>query len=183
MEAQGYNVWPYVLPAAGINAPHQRDRVWFVARRRNNASPVPSENLAQAGAHPDSDRCNRLHGKRKKLANESRENAQHDVKPLGISIADPDSKRLERRKNARNAKAHWQKHIEQLAGFYPLGNWRDWQTQSPVCGGDDGLPLQLDGITFSKWRMNSIKMYGNAIVPQVAYRIFRAIKDFEEHHI
>jgi DNA (cytosine-5)-methyltransferase 1 len=33
----------------------------------------------------------------------------------------------------------------------------------------------LDGITFSKWRQESIKGYGNAIVPQVAYEIFKVI--------
>ena len=48
-------------------------------------------------------------------------------------------------------------------------------TQSPICGGDDGLPTELDGITFSKWRQESIKGYGNAIVPQVAYEIFKVI--------
>jgi DNA (cytosine-5)-methyltransferase 1 len=49
-------------------------------------------------------------------------------------------------------------------------------TQSPICGGDDGLPTELDGITFSKWRAESIKGYGNAIVPQVAYEIFQVIE-------
>jgi DNA (cytosine-5)-methyltransferase 1 len=34
----------------------------------------------------------------------------------------------------------------------------------------------LDGITFPKWRNESIKAYGNAIVPQVAYQIFKAIQ-------
>jgi DNA (cytosine-5)-methyltransferase 1 len=33
----------------------------------------------------------------------------------------------------------------------------------------------LDGITFSKWRNESIKAAGNAIVPQVVYQIFQAI--------
>jgi DNA (cytosine-5)-methyltransferase 1 len=33
----------------------------------------------------------------------------------------------------------------------------------------------LDGITFSKWRTESIKAYGNAIVPHLAYAIFKAI--------
>jgi DNA (cytosine-5)-methyltransferase 1 len=37
----------------------------------------------------------------------------------------------------------------------------------------------LDGITFSKWRRESIKGYGNAIVPQVAHRIFESIKEYE----
>ena len=31
LEAEGYEVFAYVLPAAGVNAPHQRYRTWFVA--------------------------------------------------------------------------------------------------------------------------------------------------------
>ena len=55
-------------------------------------------------------------------------------------------------------------------------DWENFPTQSPVCGGDDGISTELDGITFSKWRNESIKAYGNAIVPQVAYQIFKAIQ-------
>jgi DNA (cytosine-5)-methyltransferase 1 len=39
----------------------------------------------------------------------------------------------------------------------------------------------LDGITFSKWRRESIKAYGNAIVPQVAYKIFQAIEAYNQN--
>src|SRR5580692_2225513 len=31
LEASGYEVWPYILPAAGIGAPHKRDRIWILA--------------------------------------------------------------------------------------------------------------------------------------------------------
>jgi DNA (cytosine-5)-methyltransferase 1 len=57
-------------------------------------------------------------------------------------------------------------------------NWQNFPTQSPLCSGDDGLPTKLDGITFSKWRAESIKGYGNAIVPQVAYEIFKQLESF-----
>ena len=53
--------------------------------------------------------------------------------------------------------------------------WREFPTQSPICSRNDGIPNRLDGITFSKWRQESIKGYGNAIVPQVAYQIFKSI--------
>lgn len=31
LEALSYEVWPVILPAAGVNAPHKRERVWFIA--------------------------------------------------------------------------------------------------------------------------------------------------------
>lgn len=33
LEAAGYEVLPFLLPAAGVNAPHRRDRIWFIAHR------------------------------------------------------------------------------------------------------------------------------------------------------
>lgn len=49
-----------------------------------------------------------------------------------------------------------------------------------VVGRNNGLPLELDNITFSKWREGSISGFGNAIVPSVAYEIFKAIEKFEQ---
>jgi DNA (cytosine-5)-methyltransferase 1 len=40
----------------------------------------------------------------------------------------------------------------------------------------------LDGITFPKWRSESIQSAGNAIVPQVAYQIFKAIQEYENRN-
>ena len=58
--------------------------------------------------------------------------------------------------------------------------WQNFPTQSPVCSRDDGISTRLDGIAFSKWRQESIKAYGNAIVPQVMYEIFLAIESIEK---
>ena len=33
LEAEGYEVQPFVIPACGVNAPHRRYRTWFVAHR------------------------------------------------------------------------------------------------------------------------------------------------------
>ena len=60
--------------------------------------------------------------------------------------------------------------------------WKDFPTQSPVCRRNDGIPFDVDRLTisFPKWRAESIKAYGNAWVPQVAYKIFRAIEAEEK---
>ena len=64
----------------------------------------------------------------------------------------------------------------------PQGWWRNFPTQSPVCAGDDGFPGRLAGITFPKWRAETIKALGNAMVPQVVYEIFRAIAQVENEN-
>ena len=61
----------------------------------------------------------------------------------------------------------------------PAEYFSDFPTQSPVCSRDDGISLGLAGITFPKWRQESIKALGNAMCPEVVYEIFRAI---EENH-
>lgn len=55
-----------------------------------------------------------------------------------------------------------------------------WPTQSPICQRNDGLSNRLVGITVSKHREKSIGAFGNAIVPQVALEIFKAIQESEK---
>ena len=59
--------------------------------------------------------------------------------------------------------------------------WRGFPSVSPVHRGNDGLPFDVDRLTlsFGKWRTEALKAYGNAIVPQVMYEIFRAIEEVE----
>jgi DNA (cytosine-5)-methyltransferase 1 len=58
--------------------------------------------------------------------------------------------------------------------------WDTFPSVTAICGGDDGLPKELDNIAFSKWRDESLKAYGNAIVPQVAYQIFKSICQYQK---
>lgn len=38
LEAQDYTCWPVVIPAAGVGAPHRRDRVWIVGHANESGS-------------------------------------------------------------------------------------------------------------------------------------------------
>lgn len=64
-----------------------------------------------------------------------------------------------------------------------LRDWKDFPSQPPICRGDDGLPFDVDCLTIplSRWKQESIKGYGNAIVPRVILQIFLAIeKSYEQ---
>lgn len=75
----------------------------------------------------------------------------------------------------RSTSPEW---TDRLSRLQQSGRWRNFPTQSPLCRGNDGIPFDVDSLTisFPKWRQESIKAYGNAWVPQVAYEIFRAIE-------
>ncbi len=69
---------------------------------------------------------------------------------------------------------------------YQVGQrWQNFPSVSPVHRGNDGIPIRLDNLSlsFGKWRTESLKAYGNAIVPQVMYEIFRAIEIVENEQL
>ena len=83
----------------------------------------------------------------------------------------------------RNNETNAQRKVEGLAtkSSYGPEMWKEFPTQSFVCGGDDGIPERLDGMSVSKWIEESTKSLGNAWVPEVAYEIFRAIEITEQN--
>src|SRR3990167_736392 len=58
-------------------------------------------------------------------------------------------------------------------------NWLEVATR--LCGMDDGLPRQMDGVAISgaRHRKERLKACGNAIVPQVAMKILEGIKLYD----
>jgi DNA (cytosine-5)-methyltransferase 1 len=54
----------------------------------------------------------------------------------------------------------------------------DWKCEPPSICMDDGFSGKIFGLSSSQFRKEQIKAYGNAIVPQIAYQIFKAIDEF-----
>lgn len=175
LEAAGYEVLAFLLPASGVGAPHQRYRIWFVAHRADAGAKSVRQNREDA-VYEFTDAAD-ANGTRfsqwvctGKQCDESKNESLQRGKSCGANtthVAHATAIRLERR-------------TEETPGQNAAdGNpWSEFPTQSPVCGGNDGLPTELDGITFSKWREESIRGYGNAVVPHLAYQIFKAINKF-----
>jgi DNA (cytosine-5)-methyltransferase 1 len=162
LENEGYEVQPFIIPAAAKNAPHRRDRCWFVAYRDNSGCEHGQIYNRRCEKKTRSWEISNIFSNTSKSWNATDTNS--------TSTQCRNCETTQRRENKR-------RRIEPL-GFNM--EWEKFPTQSPVCGGNDGLPTELDGITFSKWRNESIKGYGNAICPQIAYELFKIIQ--HEHN-
>ena len=197
LEAQGYEVQPFLLPAAAVNAPHRRDRIFFVAyatgsgnrqQKRKNFKQQNRQFTHNGKIRNASDtNSNGQHERNSNdeiNASERRINAQCDFEQSNGNgnATHTNSAGISRQPvNTTTSERPGQRGqgFKKAGNFGHIGTWDNFPTQSPVCGGDDGLPAGLDGITFPKWRNESIKGYGNAIVPQVVYQIFKAIQEYE----
>lgn len=166
---------------------HEADRLleWNEISELHNADNARPA-VFQVSSHADGGRCHNGNGNREKRqayfngqGNPEKNKREGDERQSGAGQtgrADVHAHciGLERRFHEE------QKGIPRIQPAIPdtciLRNWENFPTQSPVCGGDDGISSSLDSIAFSKWRQESVKAYGNAIVPQVAYEIFKAIE-------
>ena len=155
LEALGYEVQPFILPACAVGAPHRRDRVWIVAHRAVAGVEGLRERQEHAYEHGDATDA-------------------EGTRLQALSI----TKRIysERREVAEGYAEQFARDARRTL---PAAAWEHFPTQPPVRGRDDGLPAGLDGITFPSWRIQSIKAYGNAIVPQVFYQIAETINEYE----
>lgn len=243
LEAQGYEVTPFLLPACAVNAPHRRDRIWFVAYSSSASQgakelrQVRPENgkISREGTQTvyDASRPDGIEGTTTNTSSiglcKHGEGQRLLFETLGASVGmgkenatDSESNDAKRISEFNNNK--WQNSKEKRSGFWDefrsngsiqdvtdsnsIGQewrcdttngkttirnffsksyartnkrniWQNFPTSSPICDGNDGISDRLDGITFPKWRQESIKAGGNAIVPQVVHQIFKAIEEYE----
>lgn len=182
LEAAGYEVQPYIIPACGVGAPHRRDRCWFVAHRTDAGAEAMRERedgfyAVEPVAHPDGDRRRKRPNEQKPLPECVGTSDAGNGVENGI-VAYSDRQRCEEC-NASCQSGHTQRTTQNSDAKRRIPDWNGFPTQPPVCGGDDGFPGELAGIAFPRWRREAVKACGNAIVPQVALRIFETINEYE----
>jgi len=164
LEGQGYEVQPILIPAASVNAPHKRDRIWFIAHSNHKGKCSESRDISKEDGEisqwnndaefSDTNKVNASYSNNERLQ--------------GVELNGTFDQ------GHRPCESH-----KSTPKLYKINNWEQFPTQPPLCGGDDGIPRTLDAISFPKWRNESIKAYGNAIVPQVIYQIFKTINAYE----
>lgn len=243
LEAEGYEVQPFIIPACAVDAPHRRDRVWFVAHRRDaedifrdgffrdlelcetkphiggqrmlgagNSERICREawvdvaDRSNAGVEvlqregtisfctsnaTTNAKCDRGGERHKQIQPEKPKRERADSSCEEWSIANSEvARRGVLQDESRAQRPRMRNELPRIERAIP--NWERFPTQSPVCGRDDGLSARLDACPVpgwkqpnGRWRMSgywrreSIKAYGNAVVPQVVLRIFETINEYE----
>jgi len=155
LENIGYEVQPVIIPAVAVNAPHRRDRVWFIAYSNENANRRRREQTREEKG------LQRISGQ----ALDTRLFGRTDQNVTNTKRTRHQGKINQKRSSAR--RDCW---LEQWNR-----NWAEVATE--LCCLDDGLSVELGKFKRSKagHRNEQIKAYGNAIVPQVAYQIFNSL--------
>jgi len=199
---------PIVLcvPACAVNAPHSRDRVWFVAHRTDTGVESlqrPRENGIHGLESTANARSSKPQGR-----HEAKDGQQHarwrnlrrKFAPFGSERIVADTESAERKRAGRawtgrqgfadgdngiTTHTTSRRRFQGMCKSGPrqltqdLSDWTRFPTQSPVRSRNDGFSAGLAGITVSRHWRESIKAFGNAIVPQVAVQIFKAIIEAE----
>jgi DNA (cytosine-5)-methyltransferase 1 len=133
LEAEGFKVFPFLLPSSSVGTDHERYRIWFVAY--SGCEPIAFPFLS---------------------GNNGQENKREWEEKIGGSN---------------------RKFFEVASVFNPVLKERMVASESPF--NYDGFPRELDGITVQEWTEQSLKGAGNAIVPQLAFQIFKTISLYD----
>jgi len=208
LEAAGYEVQAFIIPACAVNAPHRRDRVWIVAHAgcehgerstfgREPERKVLGEEDAPLPKRPDSDArkepigdtasVRRNNGKRNRqgghiqnttIRQNEEDKQERDRRLDGVGEGDSDASDTE------SARLKSRLNRQRQKQFWGSGAGQNWfEIATKLCGVDDGLSARVDGLELSKsrHRIERLKALGNSIVPQVAIEIFKVIKSVYEY--
>ena len=201
LEREGFQVQCLVIPASGIGAWHQRNRVWIVAHSEHNGSYRQKGDATIKSSNQQKDRLSIRDDKNVSYTQQQR---WGDQSIRGHRELGEKSREKEKRGNqfalrsttcssergtdedVPNSIKHGleipviqsnniqtSKAKKNVHGsFEKQQSW--WQTQSKLCGVPNGVSFELHSD-----RTNRIKALGNSIVPQIAEQIFRSIIDAE----
>ena len=146
----GYDAEWRIISAAGVGAPHRRDRLIIVAYPNDARSGTPQRGTNTDGA-PE--------------VKEWENVTQFGISRRGTNVAYTNSEQLGQRgqqENARQTHRIWEHNGSRQTGY---DGWQWWETEPDVGRVVDGVSNRVD----------KLRGLGNAVVPQVAEYIGRLV--------
>lgn len=190
LTALGYSVGWGIWGACDVGAPHRRDRVFIVGRNSDSVCEQEKSEIQErqnaepcgvCGNIPDaaSERCDSNEIQRGEFTESGNEKNARRVQESRMQfericgcVSNPGSEWENERRDgesseATTAETEWDNYGRR-AEKYVGGEW--WQTEPDVGRLADGVPARVD----------RLRCLGNAVVPEQAYPIFKAIAETEE---
>jgi DNA (cytosine-5)-methyltransferase 1 len=174
LEGEGYEVRAFNIPAAGVGAPHKRERIWIVANSRRTlrqGSELEREN-ANEGGQENANQHQRSSGTPEhnvantntRLSEQSNQEVQARGNTLNSSSGDVANTNGERQQEQCGTESV-QKEGNESQRSSSQARHTGWESEPDVGRVAHGL----------SGRVHRLKALGNSIVPKIAEEIGRAI--------
>jgi len=189
LERIGYTTQAFIIPACAVNAPHRRDRVWIIAHDDRDRC-LSRTTLVREGFNTlDKEPKTEAHNERGQelecelreidnVANPTTGQSWQQTESEGredsgrrsqeVIIADSPEQRLYSEKDIRKLEGTGGNELDISQSRSYRGDW--WAVEPQLGRVAHGIPNRVD----------RLKCLGNAIVPQVAYQIIKAIAKIED---
>lgn len=157
LESENYVVWPFIIPASGIGARHQRKRIWIIARSKdvaNAESAISKKPVAESKSESG------------KGFTDSSTIIRNVSDTISFGLQGVTESSTSERKSGEILKR----------GEITRIRIKD-RTERDTWAFEPGMGRVADGVSN---RVDRIKGLGNAVVPQIPYLIMETIKDYEQ---
>lgn len=171
LEALGYSAWPLVIPACAVDARHRRDRVWIIARRDVEDAASERSGGASGNALHEGREASQTGGASiPQAARRKNGSAIGDNRAAGEDVAH--AERTGRQGPGQPFNAEHSAEETNREATEPFNGCVacEWLPEPELGRVAHGIPH----------RAHRLRGLGNAIVPQVAEEIIRAIATIEE---
>jgi len=155
LESEGFEIQTFIIPAAGVGAPHKRERVWIVGYSKYNGSLTSKIER----------RDNKINDRAEEGENTTLQPERTSRSGNNVTMENSGCELYERSSIRGKDEDETRKEITNQHQRSSSTSWRSWEFEPDVGRVANGVP----------GRAHRLRGLGNAIIPKIAEEIGRSI--------